>query len=245
MKIEYHKWWSQVLSQDMELKVYGHSGKPVIVFPTQGGRFYQFEDFGMVGACSKFIGEGKIQLITVDSIDEQSWANWDAHPAQRARRHNEYDCYFIDEVVPFVQDQCQTSSKFMATGCSMGGYHAANFFFRHPEVFDVIISLSGIFRLNMFIGDYMDENVYFNSPLAYLPNLDDQYYLDQYRASQIIICAGRGAWENEMIADAEALGQVLEQKNIPCWIDLWGDNVNHDWPWWRMQLPYFLDRLNL
>ncbi|HLE14259.1 MAG TPA: hypothetical protein VI776_05885 [Anaerolineales bacterium] len=91
----------------------------------------------------------------------------------------------------------------------------------------------------------MDDNVYFNSPLAYLPNLDDPVYLDQYRTSQIVISAGRGAWEDEMIADAEALKRVLEQKNIPCWVDLWGQDVNHDWPWWRIQLPYFLGHLDL
>lgn len=245
MNIEYHKWWSDNLNQDLELKIYGHSGKPIVVFPTQGGRFYQFEDFGMVGACSSFIAEGKIKLISVDSIDNQSWANWEMHPADRARRHNDYDRYIIQEVAPFIQQHSQTTGKFLATGCSMGGYHAANFFFRHPDIFDGTIALSGIFRLNMFIGDYMDDNVYFNSPLVYLPHLEDPWYLEQYRSSQIIICSGRGAWEDEMIADAEALEQILKEKQIPCWIDLWGDDVNHDWPWWQKQLPYFLSRLDL
>lgn len=245
MNVEYHKWWSGALGQDMELKVYGHAGKPMIVFPTQGGRFYQFEDFGMVSAVSSFIGDGKIKIFALDSIDEQTWANWDIHPGLRASRHNDYDCYFIDEVVPFVRGQYNMSCKFLATGCSMGGYHAANFFFKHPDVFDVMISLSGIFRLNMFIGDYMDDNVYYNNPLIYLPNLEDPWFLDQYRASQIIVCTGQGAWEEEMVADAQALGEILAQKGVPCWIDLWGHDVNHDWPWWRKQLPYFLDRLDL
>jgi esterase/lipase superfamily enzyme len=245
MNIEYHKWWSKRLNQDMELKVYGHNGKPVVVFPTQGGRFYQYEDFGMVGACSSFIAEGKIKLYALDSIDNQSWANWNAHPAERAQKHNVYDCYFMEEVVPFIREHSPNAGKFLATGCSMGGYHAANFFFRHPDVFDTVICMSGIFRLNLFIGDYMDENVYFNSPLIYLPNLEDPKYLDQYRASKIIICSGQGAWEDEMLADARMLKQILDAKQVPCWIDLWGSDVNHDWPWWRKQLPYFLERLEL
>jgi esterase/lipase superfamily enzyme len=245
MNIEYHKWWSNNLHQEMELKVYGHAGKPVVVFPTQGGKFYQFEDFGMVGACNPFLAEGKIKLITVDSVDNQSWANWEVHPSDRARRHNDYDRYIVEEVSPFIHQHSKTTGKFITTGCSMGGYHAANFFFRHPDIFDGTIAMSGIFKLNMFIGDYMDNNVYFNSPLIYLPNLEDNWYLDQYRTSQIIICSGRGAWEEEMIADAEALGRILEEKHIPCWIDLWGADVNHDWPWWRKQLPYFLSQLNL
>lgn len=245
MNIEFHHWWSESLHQNMELKTYGQRGKPVVVFPTQGGRFYQFEDFGMVAACGAFIAEGQIMLFALDSIDDQSWANWDAHPAQRALRHNAYDRYVLAEVIPFIENFPGVSGKCLATGCSMGAYHAANFFFRHPEVFDAVIALSGIYRLNMFIGDYIDENVYFNSPLLYLPNLEDQNYLEQFRRSQIIICAGRGAWEDEMVANTEQLGRVLRSKNVPCWIDLWGEDVNHDWPWWRKQLPYFLSHINL
>ena len=199
----------------------------------------------MVGACNPYLAEGKIRLIAVDSIDSQSWANWEIHPSDRARRHNDYDRYIIEEVSPFIHQISQISEKFLAAGCSMGGYHAANFFFRHPDIFDGMISLSGLFKLDIFIGDYMDDNVYFNSPLIYLPNLEDTQYLDQYRSSQIIICSGQGAWEEEMIADAETMGRILKEKNIPCWIDLWGADVNHDWPWWRKQLPYFLSHLNL
>lgn len=97
----------------------------------------------------------------------------------------------------------------------------------------------------MFIGDYMDDNVYFNSPLAYLPNLEDPWYLDQYRLSQIIICVGQGAWEDPMIADAHAIKRILEDKSIPHWIDFWGYDVNHDWPWWRKMMPYFLAQIDL
>lgn len=96
-----------------------------------------------------------------------------------------------------------------------------------------------------FIGDYMDENVYFNSPLAFLPNLSDPWYLDQYRQSRIIVCAGQGDWEDEMLADTRALESILKQKDIPHWVDIWGGDVNHDWPWWHKMLPYFLDKLQL
>lgn len=245
MLIEYHKWWSPNLNQDMELKVYGHAGKPAIVFPTQGGRFYEYEDFGMVNACEPFIVEGQLQLYTVDSIDYQSWANGNAHPADRARRHNDYDRYITGEVAPFIHEHNCYPGKYISTGCSMGAYHSGNFFFRHPEIFDAVIALSGIFRLNMFIGDYMDEEVYFNSPLAYLPNLTDPSILDQYRQSKIIICSGQGAWEDFMLEDAHTLERILAGKNVPCWIDIWGADVNHDWPWWRKMMPYFLSKVEL
>jgi len=246
MQIEYHKWYSPNLGQDMELKVYGYFGKPVLVFPAQGSRFFEFEDMGMIAAIAPFIEAGQIKLFTVDSVDNQSWANWDAHPADRAGRHEDYDRYIMQEVVPFMRQHCGGSTeKFLTTGVSMGGYHSANFFFRHPDVFDTVVSLSGLFRLDHFIGDYMDENVYFNSPLSYLPNLTEPSQLNLFRQSRIIICVGQGAWEEEMVADAQQLKHILEQKEIPHWMDIWGGDVNHDWPWWRKMLPYFLEKLDL
>jgi esterase/lipase superfamily enzyme len=246
MNIEYHKWWSPSLNQDMELKVYGYYGKPVLVFPAQSGRFYDFENFGMIQAIAPFIEEGRIKVFTVDGIDDQTWANWDAHPADRAFRHMDYDHYVTGEVAPFVDQHCNHSGqKILTTGVSMGGYHSANFFFRHPDIFDAVIAISGIYDLQMFVGDYSDENVYLNSPLAYLSNLEDPWYLDQFRNSKIIITAGQGAWEEDMLQETLALKSVLEAKNIPAWVDIWGNDVNHDWPWWRKMLPYFLAKMDL
>ena len=242
MNIEYHKWWSDHLFQDMELKVYGSAGKAVLVFPAQAGRFYEFEDFGMVAAVSDLIERGLYTVYTVDSIDAQSWSNQAAHPSERARRHEQYDLYIQSEVVPFINHR-HPGQKILTTGCSMGGYHSANFFFRHPEAYDAMICLSGLFSLRHFVGDAMNENIYFNSPLDYLANMEDAWYLDQYRNSQIIICVGQGAWEDEMRSEASALKGILESKGVSCWVDFWGGDVNHDWPWWRKQLPYFLGKL--
>ena len=246
MNIEYHKWYSHNIGHEMELKIYGWYGKPMLVFPAQGGRFYEYEDFKMIDAISSFIEDGKVKVFTVDSIDNESWANWNAHPADRARRHEDYDRYILQEVVPFARQSCGGDpQKLIATGVSMGAYHAGNFFFRHPDVFGVLIAISGLFQLRMFVGDYMDDNVYFNCPLYYLPNLTDVRYLDLYRQSQIIVCSGQGAWEDAMLADAYALKKILEDKGVPAWIDIWGGDVNHDWPWWRQMMPYFLGKLNL
>ena len=151
----------------MALKVYGHYGKPMVVFPAQSGRFYDYENFGMVEAVRGSIDAGKIKLYAVDSIDSQSWANWEAHPADRARRHEDYDHYITQEVFPFIRTQCGGyQGKCLTTGCSMGAYHSANFFFRHPDIFDGVISISGLYQLSLFVGDFMDTHIYFNSPLA-------------------------------------------------------------------------------
>ena len=245
MNVEYHRWWSRSLGQDMELKVYGHAGKPVVVFPCQGGRFFEYEDFGMVEACRSFIEAGAVTFFTVDGVDGQSWTNREAHPADRARRHNDYDRYVVEEVAPFIRTLRPQASGALATGCSMGAYHSANFFFRHPDVFDALVALSGLYQLRDFVGDYLDDNVYFNSPLLYLPGLSDPWYLERYRKSRIVVCVGQGAWEDEMLADTRALQAILASKEIPAWIDYWGHDVNHDWPWWRRQMPHFLANLRL
>jgi esterase/lipase superfamily enzyme len=242
MKTEYHNWYSRSLEQEMALKSYGYFGKPVLVFPAQGGRFFDFENFGMIDAVESFIETGRIKMFCVDSIDNQSWANWNVHPADRALRHEQYDQYITQEVVPFIREQCgDFQGGMMTTGASMGAYHAANFFFRHPDIFNAVIAISGVYQLKMFVGDYMDEIVYLNSPINFLPKLDDSWYLDRYRESEIIFCCGQGAWEDEMISDSQTIKQILDAKRIPNWVDFWGYDVNHDWPWWQKMLPYFLD----
>jgi len=132
----------------------------------------------------------------------------------------------------------------MTTGCSMGGLHSANFYFRRPDMFDSMISLSGVFDAGLFFHGYMDENVYANSPLHFLPNMpDDHPWLDLYRQGNIVFCCGRGAWEDKMIADSTRLDEILTAKGVPHWADFWGYDVNHDWPWWKKQLPYFMGHM--
>lgn len=244
MQIEERTWSSPALGQDMTLRVYGHAGRPVVAFPSQEGRYWDFEGWGMVEACAELIEAGRLRLIAVDSIDGQSWANQSIAPFERGRRHEAYDAYLASEVVPFARD-LGGWDRAWATGPSMGGYHAANVVFRHPDLFDGLIAMSGLYQLSMFVGDDASEPVYFNSPLRYLPNLDDPWYLDRLRAARLAFVVGRGAWEDEMLADTRALREVLAQKRIPAIVDEWGDDVNHDWPWWRRMLPYYLERLGV
>ena len=128
----------------------------------------------------------------------------------------------------------------------MGAYHAVNFFLKHPDVFNGTIALSGLYRLDrpeFQVSASELPPVYFNSPLSYLPDLNDPWYLDQYRRSEIIVCVGRGAWEDEAIEDTRALDNVFREKSVPARIDYWGHDVNHDWPWWYRQMNYFLESL--
>ena len=244
MHVEERTWSSPALGHDMSLKVYGHDGRPVVAFPYQEGRYWDFENWGMIDACGDLIEAGRVRIVAVDGIDWQTWANWDAHPGDRARRHEDYDRYLATEVVPFVRDLTGRDTAWV-TGASMGAYHAANSLFRHPDLFDGLVAMSGLYQLRMFIGDAVDDAVYFNSPLLYLPGLDDPWYLDRFRAARIAVVVGQGAWEEEMVADTHALEDVLRAKSIPAIVDYWGHDVNHDWPWWRRMLPYYLERLGV
>lgn len=246
MKIQYQHWYSPLLERDMELKVYGHWGVPFLVFPCSKGRFYDYENMGMVDAVKSYIEGGKIKLYTVDSIDAESWYDFSVSPVERNRRHEAYNRYISQEVVPFIHRDCRSAIEIMVNGCSMGAYHSVNFFLKHPELCRGVLALSGLYRLDCAefgLAPGQVEDVYFNSPLSYLPNIDDPNILAQYRGKTIIICAGQGAWEEEAVADTKALGEILKNKEVGAWIDLWGMDVNHDWPWWYRQMNYFLANL--
>jgi esterase/lipase superfamily enzyme len=241
----YHRWHSPNLGQEMELLVFGHAGQPFIVFPTSSGRFFDFENNGMVQAAERFIDSGTIQLCCVDGIDQQSWDNREKAPPEKARRHNDYDRYIVREVVPSIHRERGLDGRIMCAGVSMGASHSVLFFLKHPDVFKGTIALSGVYDFRFFLGNYQggDLDVYYNNPLDFLPNLNDSAILELYRKSTIVICVGQGAWEGPMLADTLRMREILLAKGIPCTIDLWGNDVNHDWPWWRKQFPYFLNSL--
>lgn len=242
MKIEYFKTYSRHLGRDMEYKTYGDCGHGVIVFPSQDGRFYDYQDFDMVGALSEFIDRGRIRLICVDSIDRETWSDTGGDEHQRIGLHEKWYRYVVDELIPSVRRYPEET--FIATGCSMGGYHAANFFFRRPDLFDTLLSLSGLYHAGFFFPNYTDALVYDNSPYDFLRNMPaDHPYMDSYRKRRIVMCVGQGAWEDDLLESTRKTEQILKEKNIPAWIDYWGHDVSHDWSWWRIQIVYFMRKL--
>ena len=74
----YYKEWSSVLNREMEFKVYGSAGVPVLALPARGGRFYDWENNGMPDAIAQLLNEGKVQLFCADSIDGEAVLNGDA-----------------------------------------------------------------------------------------------------------------------------------------------------------------------
>lgn len=232
----------------MEYKIYGFKGKPALVFPTSKARFFQFEDEGMIHAVRNFIDEGKVQVWAVDGIDEETFFSdhWDK--VRRIHRHEAYFNYINEEMVPSIcwksrQNNCGHDQKLIVTGCSMGAYHAANYFFRYPWLVDSVVALSGVYSTEHFFGDYKPAEIYMNSPIDYLPNNNDAHYLDRFQRSRLIFCSGQGSYEEEMIKESRKLKAVLDAKGIPAWFDFWGRDSVHDWPWWRKQIHYFFSKI--
>lgn len=244
MHVEYHKWYSPALEHDMELKVYGHYGQPVLIFPAQAGRFFDYENFGMVEACAHLIEAGRVKFICVDGIDGQSWTNKGIAPHHRAMRHNDYDQYIMQEAVSFVRKNTGLETMWVS-GCSMGALHSANFFFKYPEVFDGVIALSGLYQVGKFVGDAGGMDAYYNSPLWFLRHMNDPEKLEAYRRNKIVFAVGQGRWEEECIHDMREMQKVLHEKGIYGTFDYWGHDVDHDWPWWRKMMPHQLERLGV
>lgn len=247
MKTEYFKEPSANLGRDMEYKVYGHAGKPVLVFPSQDGRFFDYENNGMVNASKDYIDDGRVMLFCCDSNDINSWSSTSWDNRKRIEQQEAYYHYIVDELYPRVL-AINTAANgvepdgILTTGCSMGGFHAMNFMLRRPDLFSGCIALSGAYDARLFFPDYMDDLVYDNSPVDYINGMSyDHPYVEMYRHRDIIVCCGRGAWEHPMQEDATRMKELFEYKNIPAWVDFWGNDVAHDWPWWQKQIRYYLN----
>ena len=242
MKREYRKIDSQACGRSMEMLVYGEKGKPMLVFPSQEGRFFDFENFGMIEPIAPFIEEGKIQLYAVDSIDHESWFS-NAAPEQRARRANDYDHAIVNDIVPHIINDGHKGAGIILHGCSFGAFHAVNFYLRHPEVFDLSIALSGCYDIGFTMDGFFNDDVYFNNPIMYSKGINQPELVKKLQKNLMIVCSGQGAWE-EWIDEARTLCKNLHDNDIPVLLDLWGFDVNHDWPWWRKMIVYFLGKFD-
>ena len=236
MKRQYFKWSSPRLGREMELLVFGDAGVPTLVFPTSSGRFYDFEDHGMVAALADKVNAGQVQLFCVDSVDAESWYNRSIVPRARILRHMQYEDYLLEEVVPLIR-QKTGDSGLTAFGCSFGGYHAANLALRHPQIFTGMISLSGAFDLSNFFDGYQDRDTYLHLPTYYLPNLHDPWFLDRYRSNRFVLASGL---DDQCLLQNQNFARILNEKGIPHQFHIWDAQNAHDWPTWQRMAKEYL-----
>ena len=248
METQYIKTYSPALGRDMECTIYGHAGRPVLFVPCQDGRHFDFENFHMTDTWAPWIESGKVMVMAIDTIDKETWSDKNGDPYWRIRRHEDWIRYITQEAIPMFQAHAMERNGWdkapgvMTFGCSLGATHAANLFFRFPDLFDGMLALSGIYTSEYGFGDYMDELVYQNSLVHSLANLPaDHPYIEKYNLHQGIICVGQGPWE---VADSTLrVRDLCKEKGINVWVDVWGHDVCHDWDWWYKQVAYFVPKL--
>lgn len=232
----YHRWESPALGRAMEMLVFGHAGAPILVFPTSMGRFYEYEDQGMVATLGHHLEQGWIQLYCLDSIDAESWyCNW-AHPNGRLYRHDQYERYVLDEVLPLVRSQ-NSNSFVMTHGCSFGASHAMLFGLRYPAVFRRVLAFAGYYDMRRFLNNHQDEQVYYHNPVQFVEGLQHGQLLDELRRLEIVMAIGRedaAAWTNTQLSNA------LWGKGV--WHAMrWWDGWAHDWPFWKQMILQYVN----
>jgi esterase/lipase superfamily enzyme len=211
MNREHHRWYSPSLIRDMELLVFGHGGARMLVFPTSNGKFYEWEDRGMIGLLGESIDKGRLH-------------------------HVQYDNYLYHEVLPLTEQK--NGNPFLITaGASFGGYHAMNFGLKHPDKVRRIVALSGLYDIRRFTGGYSDDNVYFNNPMQYIPNEHEAHRLDLLRTLDIVMATGR---EDNLMQSARDLSGALWGKGIGNALREW-DGWAHDWLYWQKMIQLYVN----
>ena len=244
MQYEEVKWYSSRVNREMRIKIYGHYGVPIICYPCQGKQSDDFYNNGMIENLSDYINEGKIKLYCLDSNDDESVENksWDrGHASYMLSQYHEY---VVNEVLPFIYERQGGYCEPFLFGCSMGATHAANHFFRRPDLFKGFLGLSGNYDNGFFFGDHFDENAYSNSPVHFLDGMPYGHpWINEYNKKLMIVVIGTGAFEYLVSYSNHWLKEVTDRKGINVWYNFWDENSTHDWPSWKYQARYFMESI--
>lgn len=239
MRKEITSWYSPALNKEMPIVSYGHYGFVILLIPTAAADYLEYERFQMIDALAPMINSGKFRVFSIDSINKESWLNNEMHPPHKAIRHNQFNDYIYNEVVPFIRNNTSQETFIYPCGASFGALHAMNLFLKRPDLLNGAISMSGVYDLSEYTKGHWDEQVYFNSPEHYIKNLEDHDTLEKIRASHHIhLYTGSGDYEDPNAS--KRFSSVLFDKGIWCDLDVWGADIKHDWPTWRSMLPYIL-----
>lgn len=224
----------------MPIVTYGHYGFALLLIPTAAADYLEYERFQLIDALAPFIENGKMKVYSIDSMNKESWLNNEMHPPHKAIRHNQFNEYVFQEVVPFIRNTSGNDIMIYTCGASFGALHAMNLFLKRPDIINGCISMSGVYNLAEYTKGYWDDQVYFNSPEHYMPELNDPWYLDRIRSSHHIhIYTGSGDYEDPEAS--KRFAGVLYNKGIWYDLDVWGHDIKHDWPTWRKMLPYIIE----
>lgn len=246
MRREVHEVWAPSSGHSGTVLVYGHWGRPVLVFPSEQGRAWDFEDNGMVDAVADLVELGRVKLYCVDSFDSMSWSNRDLPLEERAQRHGAYEAWVLDEVVPRLHADCGGPIDVITTGCSMGAFHALNFAFKRADLFPLAMCFSGNYDPASWHGwGERGSASYFNNPSDYVAHLNGDHLAWLQHRLSVLLVVGRGPFEvhpTQALPSTEQMGRLLADKGIRHELDVWGEDSPHDWSSWARQLRTHLPR---
>src|ERR1700712_4928069 len=232
MKRELTSWYSPALDKDMPVAVYGDYGFALLLVPTAAADYLEYERFQLMDTLAPYIDGSKVKVFSINSINNESWLNNEMLPEHKAIRHNQFNEYIFNEVIPFIKTNTSNETPIILCGASFGALHSMNLFLKRPDLIDGVIAMSGVYDLTEYTDGYWDEQVYFNSPAHYIPNLADEWYLNNIRKSNHIhILTGGGDYEDP--AATSKFSEILRNKGIQHDASIWGKKWKHDWPTWR------------
>jgi len=237
---ETHTIKSDALGQKMDIAVYGHFGFALLLFPSISDSPFENEDAGMIDALEEQIEKGKMRIFSIGSVNFQSWLNDEIKPEKRSERHLQYNNFLLSEAVPFIFTKADGPTPIITTGAAIGAYHAANTYFRRPDLFYGTIAMSGTYNIEHFTKGYFDSNCYFNSPVHYLPNMTDPYWLSFLQSKHhVYLLSGSG--QNEYPDNSRHLSSILSEKGINHSLDIWGDDCDHSYVTWTKMLKHMME----
>lgn len=223
----------------MPIVAYGNYGFALLLVPTASADYLEYERFRLIDSLAPFIDAGKVKVFSIDSINNESWMNNMMEPRFKAVRHQQWNDYVYNEVVPFIRTNTSQDTMIFTCGASFGALHSANLFFKRPDIINGCISMSGVYELTEYTKGYFDDDVYFNSPMHYMPNMTDHNILEQIRRSgHIHLLSGSGSYEDP--ESARRFAGILYGKGINYELDIWGSEWSHEWSTWIAMLPHYL-----
>ncbi len=233
------RWHSPRTEREMTLARWGHYGVPVLAFPTAGGDAEEIERHHLLERLRDLVDGGAIKVYSVDSTAGRALATHEGSPEHRMWLFKQYHEAIVSEVVPAIHAD-SAGSEIIATGSSIGAFNALAMVCRYPDLFRAAVCMSGSYHLEKFIGGQFNDDLYYSSPLHFLPGLEGPA-LDRLRERFVLLATGSGRWENP--AGNWEVAEVLGRKGIPNRVDDWGPHYDHDWPTWWEMLPTYLRQL--
>lgn len=181
---------------------------------------------------------GRIKVYSTDSGAGKAWISGQHSGEYCSKLQNLFDAFIYEEVTPAIRKDCDSADiEIIAAGASIGAFNAVATVCRHPDAFKLAIAMSGTFDLSKYLEGRFNQDLYFSSPLHYLPDLDGDA-LKKLQQRLILLPTGEGDYED--IGESWRLARLPGAKRVPNRVDPWGPEYHHNSVTWREMLPKYL-----